>query len=1023
MSKTEAKFHIELENTGPDGPNLDKPDDFTKETKKYLGNYLARITKEGGNSFRIKGGEPVTSVLHDEYGNPVALNHSPEGAVTTIFDNFSEEDRAKAIAQQTQYANSGLFNIRFKKGKVAAPKNVPDGHSLLQNLEKTEYPTDIDRVLRENNFASPESPYVDENLGVDEDNTKVGAIIRQDSVGVHAPRKFPTSVQEGKNNVYTIKELKNLGYQLMVKAGGKKDVPRNPSDQSERADDYIRAMIPSPVALGVEKIKMGDVRPINVFKEQNPTFDKPTINSYGDGADSYGSPYNFASTFAGLTAGPSVVLAGIMITTLGIVVNLLSLALKTNSPTDTDIPNRPEERKRFLGSYLGRADMKFLGKTEDYLNVVITKNSFTHCVTKGFNVFFDLDSDSIGGAILGAAGRVLTIHGYYNTVIRNIIRSGADVASMIGDAFSIGTQNPIEIFSLAFKINSMPIVKFINILAMIGDSAITAEEPENRVEDIPDTEPTNRFFETILRRGTNLAGPTNLRKPAAVFAKSRLSDGVNAWSQSTTPSLFIWPENIDNAASTFKAQQKLDNDKAFGKIIKNNLVQNGGTKGRIPQELVRRMEDFLEMDFMPFYFHDLRTNEIISFHAFIESIEDSFSAEYTETEGYGRPDKVQTYKGTSRSVSLAFHVVSFSPDDFDDMWWKINKLVTLVYPQWSKGRQLKYGQNRFIQPFSQYPSASPLMRLRLGDIIKSNYSKFAVARLFGISNNPDQFFFEDMQRTGTASELRIQREIREGIQQRSEGLRNLIQNYGDLPRDAIFRLAASPARTTRPRGYEAVDSVSTTITAPARRGRNPVRPNSTEDTSLVVLGTETRVVVVGKTPGTGNSNYYNVNVINPGEGQEGTYKVPYASILIDEEDISRKIRIDVLRRNGSPSAEIISPQSVQDFLNPEQNPIFKAFETTEGRGLAGVMKTLRFDYSNVTWETEMFNGRAPRMLKINIDFTPIHDVAPGIDWSGFNTAPTHNVGRILQPFGEKPASDIETIFTQDRSATFRRVRR
>jgi len=56
------------------------------------------------------------------------------------------------------------------------------------------------------------------------------------------------------------------------------------------------------------------------------------------------------------------------------------------------------------------------------------------------------------------------------------------------------------------------------------------------------------------------------------------------------------------------------------------------------------------------------------------------------------------------------------------MWWKINKLLTLLYPQWSKGTRVfdEGSGNHFVQPFSQIIEASPMIRLRVGDIIKSN---------------------------------------------------------------------------------------------------------------------------------------------------------------------------------------------------------------------------------------------------------------------------------------------------------------
>ena len=98
-------------------------------------------------------------------------------------------------------------------------------------------------------------------------------------------------------------------------------------------------------------------------------------------------------------------------------------------------------------------------------------------------------------------------------------------------------------------------------------------------------------------------------------------------------------------------------------------------------------------------------------------------------------DPVQVYKSTSRTVGVNFILYSTSKEDFDNMWYKINKLTTLLYPQWTQGTQLSaVGVDRFVQPFSQVIGASPIVRVRVGDVIKSNYSRFNLARMFGIGD-------------------------------------------------------------------------------------------------------------------------------------------------------------------------------------------------------------------------------------------------------------------------------------------------
>jgi hypothetical protein len=159
-------------------------------------------------------------------------------------------------------------------------------------------------------------------------------------------------------------------------------------------------------------------------------------------------------------------------------------------------------------------------------------------------------------------------------------------------------------------------------------------------------------------------------------------------------------------------------------------------ENKIKMTEVKALELELEADYMPFYFHDLRTNEIVSFNAFLSDMSDSFNVEWDSSTPYGRVEPVHQYKGTTRDINIGFFVVSTNPADFDVMWAKVNKLLTLIYPQYTKGREItSTNQSKFIQPFSQIPAASPVFRFRLGDVWKSNYSRFNIMRLFGITDS------------------------------------------------------------------------------------------------------------------------------------------------------------------------------------------------------------------------------------------------------------------------------------------------
>ena len=59
-------------------------------------------------------------------------------------------------------------------------------------------------------------------------------------------------------------------------------------------------------------------------------------------------------------------------------------------------------------------------------------------------------------------------------------------------------------------------------------------------------------------------------------------------------------------------------------------------ENRLTKTQSAEVERILEAEYMPFYIKDLRTNEIIGFHAFLDTFTDGFNANYSEVKGVGR---------------------------------------------------------------------------------------------------------------------------------------------------------------------------------------------------------------------------------------------------------------------------------------------------------------------------------------------------------------------------------------------------
>ena len=76
------------------------------------------------------------------------------------------------------------------------------------------------------------------------------------------------------------------------------------------------------------------------------------------------------------------------------------------------------------------------------------------------------------------------------------------------------------------------------------------------------------------------------------------------------------------------------------------------------------------------------------------------------------------------------------------------------------------------------------------------------------------------------------------------------------------------------------------------------------------------------------------------------------------------------------------------------NPLKHAFKSAGSEGLAGIITSLSLDWGLNTMGWEVEGGyKAPKYCKVSVQFTPIHDITPGLDHNGFNRAPVYRVGK------------------------------
>jgi len=543
---------------------------------------------------------------------------------------------------------------------------------------------------------------------------------------------------------------------------------------------------------------------------------------------------------------------------------------------------------------------------------------------------------------------------------------------------------------------------------------------------------------------------------------------------------YRWRENDVIKDTTFKTSigslpQLLKSDEYLKyRLSKSSIKQqknfasdlHGKSSKRLPRDLVRKVEQYLGNEYMPFYFHDLRTNEIISMHAFLDSISDSFSPEYSSSSGYGRIDDVKHYIKTTRNINLTFSLVSMEKSDHDLMWYQINKIVSMVYPQWSQGipsNNKKFDKD-FRFPFTQMPTSSPLIRLRVGDVFKTNYSFNNLKRLHGNKKYKKSTLdsIKEIENTVTLNDKILSYKVSsldEYYVLSEDSVRDLTyindsidlitsNNFEEDPED-VERLKFLMDFKVEKNGVKSSNGV--------RIYKNKSlegKEINLEEGNLIFTNLEKNInnfdptietifikkilisqVVSGKVDPGGFVKDNDKKFVLTGEftrepsfsqdlrlfelDKNFIFLLIKTSLSIDQDERSEIIAIP--KKAVEISDKIERMRNKESLLKKEfydsiddsvvlstvigddssiNNPYSASFSSSYGQGLAGFITNLNVEFQDSTWETnnstegDNRGSLAPHSVKITLGFSPIHDIAPGLDHEGIMRAPIYDVGSI-----------------------------
>jgi hypothetical protein len=1081
-------------------PTLDGSTDVARPVLRKLVAHVTQMTVDGQNAIPLEPTFNIRPASGDDANQPRYVSQNEQL-------NVSKIDPTPFVSPATMWNPQafeavGLSNTEAdfgaKKNVLGSSAPVDNGKtkSLKAYLSSGKHGKFIDQQLLETTGFNEEHKFLNPTGDGTQPDTKLelGSVF-YNQLGAYAKTSYvgqPTiSGQTVAAKRLTVEDMQILALNSLFDAsqGGADFDFVVTKDNTVEAE--ARAAVPSPTRLG-KKISLGRFSGARELKKVYG-IDKGSRTTFIDNTDSletYGSFYSPYSQFNTLVPTGQVAVAVALVVAFTLVLESVGFLVQQGSGDGTIVGYASlstQEKADLLGTSVLKSSTVYpkgkitsgLDFLRDVSGVTTLFDTVQHnrgdCLFAGLEEFFGFrllgNFNATGNTaavqqLATASSKILTESGRISTLLREILRSGigllSDVAAIPSEGFSVAGAS-----ALLERLKRLKLVSFINVLMNLGDRVL---QNQDIVQDAADN--GNPDYNTDGRSTVSFIDSLpDVRRN--YIAKSRLSkNGKLAWGMSTTSMLSLPLGSLYNPGAGTNRNLR----EAGVSLVEGypDVINTDGNEqpnfrtagdrnqavrsGRISADMVAKYEQSLESDYMPFYIHDLRTNEIVQFHAFLEDVGEDFSVEYTAQEGYGRQDKVQTHRGTTRTVTVSFKMVATNEDDHSVMWYKLNKLVTMIYPQWTQGREVNVDNVRFIQPFSQIPGASPVVRLRLGDLFKTNFSKMAVARLFG-ATTLSTFNVQGNRVAPTADGRTSSRDgsVPTGATTTTDSTSaNSALMYGPVSilnsqnltimARAATAVGLSPVVTPdqlfqpgdklvlKPevlsqylRGYSASNTPFTKlITQESRIVAEYVRTDSQTSKVVLQLKNYIRDIRVGGSSFLGNNDIggYPTVPINAQAGTSPTLQLPLNTSnvfarALDQQRTARELqkRIDssqnrtvrdeqqVVTGQPTTSGSVSTARNTstaglesltgQQFFSETENPVLKAFKSSGGQGLAGVITSFKVDYSEAkgSWSTDgSTKSRAPKFVTVNLGMSVIHDITPGLDANGIMTAPVWPVG-------------------------------
>ena len=138
-----------------------------------------------------------------------------------------------------------------------------------------------------------------------------------------------------------------------------------------------------------------------------------------------------------------------------------------------------------------------------------------------------------------------------------------------------------------------------------------------------------------------------------------------------------------------------------------NVNKYGRDKGVINDAMTDASDAYANFHQMILSFLHVGSGNSVFFKAFVTELSNNFSCEWQANNVYGRTDPIQTYGGTTRSLSLAFDVPASSVTEAYENLGRVSKLAQMLYPNYTQG----------TESGAKIISKAPLVRVKLMNLI------------------------------------------------------------------------------------------------------------------------------------------------------------------------------------------------------------------------------------------------------------------------------------------------------------------